>query len=289
MRWRVGRSLVLVSLLAGCSTQPLTPTGAGGFSGGGKKSGGGSSGGASTGTAGTTSAGGGAAGPSGAAGSSVGPSGAGGSSIGPSGVAGFSGRTTGVAGASGSPGRRGGLGGLAGTQGGIAGFGASAGASGAGGSPVDASVPDPWSYRGQAVTKVDVQRCYPYYGCDVCTLTLAGSAGTVVPNLDYALPNPSCYPPPADAGTDASSSLSEHLPPPIVPPPFCTFAAPDGGASPTITEIVLQPDLDAAPILPTIPNAICQFLPGPTVAEAKGCLLTTLENEFCVAACSACP
>jgi hypothetical protein len=280
MYWRVGRSLVLTVLLVGCSATPLTPTGGGGFGVGGKRSTGGTTGGGASDGTGTIAGGGGAVGPSGAAASSGGPTGAAASSGGPSG-------TGGVAG---SIGVRGGVGGLAGTPGGYAGFaGAFAGASGTGGTPVDASVPDPWSYRGQRVTKVDVTRCAPYYGCDVCTLTLAGSAQPVVPNLDYALPNPSCYPPPADAGTDASFSLVEHLPVPIAPPPFCAVAAPDGGDSGTITEIVLQPNGDAAPILPSIPNAYCQFLPGPTIAEPHGCLLTTLENDFCVSACLACP
>jgi hypothetical protein len=59
----------------------------------------------------------------------------------------------------------------------------------------------------------------------------------------------------------------EHQVVPIPLPPFCGIAAPDGGASRTITEIVLQPDGDAAPFLPTIPSAYCEFLPGPTVAE----------------------
>jgi hypothetical protein len=242
MRW-LSRSLVLTSLLVGCSSTPLTGTGGLGL--GGKKGGGGAKGGGAGGTVGTTGAGG-ASDSSGAAGSSGGPTGAAASSGGPSGT---------------------------------------------GGSPVDASVPDPWSYRGQHVTKVDVQRCAPYYGCDVCTLTLAGSAVPVVPNLDYTLPNPACYPPPADAGTDASSSLGGHkIPAP--PPPFCGIAAPDGGDSGnsgTITEIVLQPDSDTPPFLPTIPNAYCEFLPGPTVAEPAGCLFTNFEDEFCVSDCLACP
>jgi hypothetical protein len=112
----------------------------------------------------------------------------------------------------------------------------------------------------------------------------------VVANLDYALPNPSCYPPPADAGADASSSLVERPAAPIGPPPtFCDIVAPDGGASGMITEVVLQPNSDAAPLPGSIPNAYCQFSPGPAVAWPTGCLLTTLENEFCVADCSACP
>jgi hypothetical protein len=162
------------------------------------------------------------------------------------------------------------------------------GPSGTGGSPGDASMPDPWSYRGQPVTKVDVTRCAPYYGCDVCTLTLAGSAEPVVPNLDYTLPNPSCWPPPAgDAGADASSSPGGDQGPTILP--FCALAGPDGGASGTITEIVLQPNGNAPPNPDGIPNAYCQLRPGPTIALPHGCLLLTLEDDFCVPDCSACP
>src|SRR6516162_988979 len=80
-------------------------------------------------------------------------------------------------GAAGSTGGAGGAPGPIGSTGwaGFCGAGAAmgwAGASGTGGPPVDASVPVPWTYKGQRVTKVDVQRCPPYYGCDVCTLTL---------------------------------------------------------------------------------------------------------------------
>jgi hypothetical protein len=134
------------------------------------------------------------------------------------------------------------------------------------------------------VTKVDVQRCYPYYGCDVCTLTLAGSADAAVPNDDYGLPSPSCYPPPGDAGTDASSSMVQQ---PF--PPFCAVVAPDGGVSATVTEIVLQPNSDAPPNQSGAPNAYCQLLPGPTVAEPNGCQLFTLSSDFCVPSCWACP
>jgi hypothetical protein len=138
------------------------------------------------------------------------------------------------------------------------------------------------------VTKIDVQRCVPYDGCDVCTLTLAGSADAAVPNNDYVLPSPACYPPrAADAGTDASASFDGPAVPPF--PPFCGLVAPDGGASGMITEIVLQPNADEPPNLGGIPNATCQFLPGPTVAWPHGCLLTTLQNEFCVSDCAACP
>jgi hypothetical protein len=192
----------------------------------------------------------------------------------------------GVTGWAGGPG---GAGGLAGTQGGYAGFaGAFAGANGTGSPPVDASVPNPWSYRGQPVTKIDVKRCRPYDGCDVCTLTLGSSGDAAVPNLDYGLPSPICSLPPADAGTSASSSLVEHQAGPI--PPLCGLVAPDGGISAMITEIVLQPNGDAESNQSGFPNAYCQFLPGPTIAEPDGCLLQTLSNdEFCVSDCSECP
>ncbi len=154
------------------------------------------------------------------------------------------------------------------------------------GAPVDASAPDPWTYNGQPVTKIDVKGCRPYYGCDVCTLTLAGSADAAVPN-NYGLPSQLlCSPPPAEPGTVDSSSLVDQGG--LSLPALCGFSAPDGGSSPTITEIVLQPDVGPSP-RSGFPNAYCQFLPGPTIAEPDGCLFLNLQDDFCVSDCSQCP
>jgi hypothetical protein len=176
---------------------------------------------------------------------------------------------------SGSAGVRGGL---AGTRGGYGGASASGGATGTGGSPVDASVPFPWSYHGQALSKIDIKRCPPYDGCDVCTLTAAGSGDEAVPNLDYAFPQPICFSSLADPGTDAGSA-----------PYICNLVAPDGGAFPPITEVVLQQKGGAGPNQTGFPNAYCQFLPGPTIAEPDPCALRSFMGEFCVSDCSACP
>lgn len=253
-RSRVGGSLVLISLLVGCSSAPLTPTGAGGFGVGGKKGTGGTTG---AGAGGGAAGGGGGGGSSGGAGASGGPSGGAGASGGPSGAAGASGGPTGAGGVSGS-----------------------AGANGAGGSSVDASVPNPWSYQGQPVTKIDVQRCRPYDGCDVCTFTLAGSADAAVPNYYELPPQLICSSPGASSSVAAQDSGSLPL--------LCGLVAPDGGVSPTVTEIVLQPNPGATPNPSGFPNAYCQLLPG-TIAEPNGCLFTELGNEFCVSDCAACP
>jgi hypothetical protein len=149
-------------------------------------------------------------------------------------------------------------------------------------------VANPWTYNGQPVTKIDIQRCRPYYGCDVCTFTLAGSADAAVPNYYEGLPSQLlCSPPPADPGAVDSSSLAGQGG--VSLPALCGFSAPDGGVSPSITEIVLQPNAGPASPRSGIPNAFCQFLPGPTIAEPDGCLFTNLQNEFCVSDCQACP
>jgi hypothetical protein len=195
----------------------------------------------------------------------------------------------GPGGAAGWAGARGGLGGLAGTQGGYAGsaraVAGASGTNGTGGSPVDASVPDPWSYGGRPVARVDVKWCPGNSYCAVCTLTLGGPADAAAPNSDYGLPSPICYQPPVDAGTDASSSLPVHW---IAPIP-CMVHVPDSGAYAMFTEVVLQPNSDAAAKLSGYSNAYCQFLPGPvSVSPLNGCQLT-LSSSVCVSDCSLCP
>jgi hypothetical protein len=161
---------------------------------------------------------------------------------------------------------RGGPTGVAGTRGG----------SGTGGASVDASAPDPWSYDGRPITRIDIQRCRPYVGCDVCTLTLANPVGTAVPNNDFTLPSALCAQPGADAGTGGLS----------LGPIFCGFTAPDGGPT-MITEYVLQPNADT-PDGNGFRSASCQFLPGPVIAEPNQCLVS-FQDDFCVPTCGGCP
>ncbi len=184
----------------------------------------------------------------------------------------------------------GGAGGVAGTQGGYAGIagaiagaaGAAAGASGTGGAPVDASVPDPWSYGGRPVTQIDVKWCPAYnFRCAVCSYTLGGTpdAGPP-PSTPYVWPAPVCEPRPVDAGTDGASSAVAHR----VGPVPCLGGTLDGGA-PEFTEVVVQPNGGTA----SLPQAYCQFLPAnPIATNMYACQLLNL-NKSCVSDCSDCP
>jgi hypothetical protein len=139
-----------------------------------------------------------------------------------------------------------------------------------------------WTYDGRPVTKVDIQRCPPYYGCDVCTFTVVGAADAGMPNY-LTLPTLTCFQPPVDGGTGASSSGGD-----LVDPAPCGIGAPDGGVAPMTTELILQPDTNPPFSQNGYPSAYCQFLPGPAIASPNGCSFY-LSNEFCVSNCASCP